>query len=85
MKNSKFDDIRPYNEDEIPQAMQRIANCDVFPLLASFVYPDEPIEAVRKRVAAFKTILENNGVAVTVRRTLGSDIDAACGQLRRNR
>ncbi len=38
-----------------------------------------------KRVAAFKTILENNGVAVTVRRTLGSDIDAACGQLRRNR
>ncbi|MBQ6440196.1 MAG: 23S rRNA (adenine(2503)-C(2))-methyltransferase RlmN [Mogibacterium sp.] len=38
-----------------------------------------------KSVAAFKRILENNGVAVTVRRTLGSDIDAACGQLRRNR
>ena len=38
-----------------------------------------------KNVAAFKNILENNGIAVTVRRTLGSDIDAACGQLRRNR
>jgi len=38
-----------------------------------------------KNVADFKRILENNGVAVTVRRTLGSDIDAACGQLRRNR
>ena len=38
-----------------------------------------------KSVAAFKQILENNGVAVTVRRTLGSDIDAACGQLRRSR
>lgn len=38
-----------------------------------------------KSVASFKRILENNGVAVTVRRTLGSDIDAACGQLRRNR
>ncbi|MBR1985317.1 MAG: 23S rRNA (adenine(2503)-C(2))-methyltransferase RlmN [Mogibacterium sp.] len=38
-----------------------------------------------KSVAAFKKILESNGVAVTVRRTLGSDIDAACGQLRRNR
>ena len=36
-----------------------------------------------KSVAAFKKILESNGVAVTVRRTLGSDIDAACGQLRR--
>ena len=38
-----------------------------------------------KNVADFKRILESNGVAVTVRRTLGSDIDAACGQLRRNR
>jgi 23S rRNA (adenine2503-C2)-methyltransferase len=35
-------------------------------------------------VAAFKKILENKGIAVTVRRTLGSDIDAACGQLRAN-
>lgn len=36
-------------------------------------------------VKRFKDILENRGIAVTVRRTLGSDIDAACGQLRRNR
>jgi len=35
------------------------------------------------RVRAFKDILENNGAAVTVRREMGSDIDAACGQLRR--
>ena len=38
-----------------------------------------------KSVNAFKKTLEQQGVAVTVRRTLGSDIDAACGQLRRNR
>ena len=36
-----------------------------------------------KNVKRFKDILEKNGVAVTVRRTLGNDIDAACGQLRR--
>ena len=36
-----------------------------------------------KSVKRFKDILEKNGVAVTVRRTLGKDIDAACGQLRR--
>jgi 23S rRNA (adenine2503-C2)-methyltransferase len=41
--------------------------------------------ANERSVAAFKKILEGSGVAVTVRRTLGSDIDAACGQLRRNR
>ncbi|MBO5513561.1 MAG: 23S rRNA (adenine(2503)-C(2))-methyltransferase RlmN [Mogibacterium sp.] len=34
-------------------------------------------------VKRFKDILESHGVAVTIRRTLGSDIDAACGQLRR--
>jgi len=38
-----------------------------------------------KNVAEFKKVLEKNGVAVTVRRTLGSDIDAACGQLRATR
>ena len=36
-------------------------------------------------VRRFREILEKRGVAVTVRRTLGSDIEAACGQLRRNR
>jgi len=55
---NKFDDIRPYNEDEIPAAMQRIANSDVFPLLASFVYPGESVENVRKRVSAFTTTRE---------------------------
>ena len=34
-------------------------------------------------IRTFQTILEQNGVAVTVRRRLGSDIDASCGQLRR--
>lgn len=30
-----------------------------------------------------KKILEENGISATVRRTMGSDIDGACGQLRR--
>ncbi len=33
----------------------------------------------------FKSILEKNGLNVTVRRTLGSDINASCGQLRREK
>ena len=57
-RNSKFDDIRPYYEEEIPDAMQRIAESDVFPLLASFVYPSDPIEDVRARIRSFKTVRE---------------------------
>lgn len=30
----------------------------------------------------FKKVLDNNSIPVTIRRKLGSDIDAACGQLR---
>ena len=36
----------------------------------------------RKRAAEFQEILEHRGIAATVRRELGADIDAACGQLR---
>lgn len=36
-----------------------------------------------RRIAAFQKRLESHGLAVTVRRSLGGDIDAACGQLRR--
>ena len=35
------------------------------------------------RVAAFQKQLEQRGITATVRRRLGSDIDASCGQLRR--
>lgn len=35
------------------------------------------------RLKRFVHILETKGVTATVRRTLGSDIDASCGQLRR--
>jgi len=37
-----------------------------------------------KRQQAFADILSKAGVNATVRRTLGSDIDASCGQLKRN-
>ena len=34
-------------------------------------------------VARFQKLLEDGGITATVRRTLGGDIDASCGQLRR--
>ena len=43
---------------------------------------ESPLKPSR-RVAAFQRRLEGHGVTVTVRRKLGGDIDASCGQLRR--
>ncbi len=39
----------------------------------------------RDRIISFINILEKNGINATVRRTLGSDINASCGQLRRGK
>ena len=39
--------------------------------------------STREAVAAFQKTLEDGGITATVRRTLGGDIDASCGQLRR--
>ena len=39
--------------------------------------------STRAAVARFQKILEDGGIPATVRRTLGGDIDASCGQLRR--
>ena len=39
--------------------------------------------STRQAVQRFQKLLEDGGVPATVRRTLGGDIDASCGQLRR--
>ena len=52
-----------------------------------------PINPIKERdfkhstssqVSKFKNILEKYGINVTIRREMGSDIDAACGQLRKS-
>ena len=41
------------------------------------------VKSSPERIKRFVRILEGKGITATVRRTLGSDIDASCGQLRR--
>ena len=42
------------------------------------------VKSKLERQQAFIDILSQKGVTATVRRTLGSDINASCGQLKRN-
>ncbi len=37
----------------------------------------------KEPVQAFLKVLDKNGISATIRRTMGSDIEGACGQLRR--
>ena len=56
MEYNKFGEIRPYTDDEISAAMDRIAGSTSFPLLASYVFPDRNIDEVRSEVRSYKTI-----------------------------
>ncbi len=53
---SNFDDIRPYNADEIPAAMQRMADSNVIPAIAQYL--GVPEETLRDRIRGIKTLKE---------------------------
>lgn len=56
MGNFGFEDIRPYFDEEIPSAMARIAESELFPLISSYVFPERNIEKVRSQIRNIKTI-----------------------------
>ena len=77
-----FEDIRPYTDEEIPAAMNRIAGSTSFPLLASYVFPDRNIDDVRREVRSYKTIHDfQMGMMYWANRKIIKDSTAsfACG------
>lgn len=58
MKNSKFDDLRPYYDEEINPAMNRLAGSAYFPLLSAFTFPGTDPEKIRSIVRSIQTIDE---------------------------
>jgi 1-acyl-sn-glycerol-3-phosphate acyltransferase len=53
---NKFDDIRPYCDEEIPAAMQRIVDSNFFGLLCTYVYPGQNPADIRQMMCSFRTI-----------------------------
>ena len=51
----QFEDLRPFVADEIPAAMQRIADSEAFDALARYVFPHRDVEEVRRMVRAIRT------------------------------
>ena len=73
------------SEDNARELLRRLkglpAHVNMIPLNHVEESPLKP--STRAAVARFQKILEDGGVPATIRRTLGGDIDASCGQLRR--
>ena len=53
---TKFDDIRPYIDAEIPAAMQRIAHSELLKPICDFVFPWKDINAVKEMISNFTVI-----------------------------
>ncbi|MBO4268411.1 MAG: acyltransferase [Bacteroidaceae bacterium] len=57
-RETRFDDIRPYRDEEIPAAMQRIVSDPYFPKVAQFVYPDLTVAEVKEILLGCRNIRE---------------------------
>ncbi len=57
--------------------------CHVNLIPANEVRENDYRRSGNERIVAFSDILNKNGINTTIRRSLGGDIDASCGQLRR--
>lgn len=56
--NNKFDDIRPYVDSEIAEAMNRISTNPLFPTLSSFVFPDRDVQEVKDMIRNINNIYD---------------------------
>ena len=73
---------RPCDAKELLRLLKGLpAHINMIPLNHVEESPLKP--SSKAAVATFQKILEDGGITATVRRTLGGDIDASCGQLRR--
>ncbi len=74
------------SEEHAKELLRRLkglpAHFNLIPLNRVEESPLKP--SSKAAVARFQKTLEDGGITATVRRTLGGDIDASCGQLRRN-
>lgn len=71
----------PADADKLAKLLRGI-NCHIN-LIPVNKIKERSYSADRKSVADFSKMLSDRGMNVTIRRTLGADINAACGQLRR--
>ena len=78
-ENIKFSEKEYYHKDFPSFVNCYLQNTTTKPILLKGEFDKSTNESIIK----FRDYLNEHGVVATIRRELGSDIDAACGQLRR--
>ncbi|MCQ2114156.1 MAG: acyltransferase [Bacteroidaceae bacterium] len=55
---NNFDDIRPYNPDELQDVYTRLLNAEGFKVVLATIFPNVPMDDIEKKMRACKTNLE---------------------------
>ncbi|HWT74703.1 MAG TPA: 23S rRNA (adenine(2503)-C(2))-methyltransferase RlmN [Mobilitalea sp.] len=75
------------DEEEHAKELSKLVkgiNCHINLIPVNPIKERDYKKSENKKIQNFKKILENNRINVTIRREMGADIDAACGQLRKS-
>ena len=77
MKEDLYSDIRPYNDDEIPAALERIVNDPFFVPAVNFAFPDADMERIAEVVRTCKTVdqMQERVMFSIIRRIIDATID----------
>ena len=79
---NKFNDTKEC-ADELADKLKTMA-CHVNLIPVNLINDVTYLKSENKRQEKFKLFLQNHGINVTIRKTLGFDINASCGQLKAN-
>ncbi|MBR0072207.1 MAG: 1-acyl-sn-glycerol-3-phosphate acyltransferase [Bacteroidales bacterium] len=58
MDQTTYDEIRPYTDSEVPAAIRRMADNELFPFFVKTIYPDIDFEGFKQQFLQVKTINE---------------------------
>ena len=58
MDQTTYDEIRPYNDSEVPAAIRRMADNELFPFFVKTIYPDIDFEGFKQQFLQVRTINE---------------------------
>ena len=58
MSDNLFDDIRPYNDSELREAIGRISQWNLIPQILRFIYPQIPVEESMKKLQSVQSVKE---------------------------
>ena len=77
MKEDLYSDIRPYNDDEIPAALERIVNDPAFVHAVNFAFPEADMERIAEVVRTCKTTdqMQERVMLSIIKRIIDSTID----------